>query len=54
VDALRIIQKGAETLTDLTKEVDLDVSAEKTRYALIYHHQDTGQNYDLEKVKKVF
>jgi hypothetical protein len=36
------IKKNTETLLDASKEVGLEVSAEKTKYMCISHHQTTG------------
>jgi hypothetical protein len=47
------IQKFAETLTYLSEEVGLGVGVETTTYAFLSLHQDAGQNYDLEKLKKI-
>jgi hypothetical protein len=37
---------NTETLTYASKEVDLQVNAEKTKYMLLSHHQNAGQNHD--------
>jgi hypothetical protein len=37
-----------ETLIDTSKEVGLEVNTEKTKYMLLSHHQNAGQNYDIK------
>jgi hypothetical protein len=36
------IKKNTETLTDVSKELGLEVNTEKTKYMLISCHQDEG------------
>jgi hypothetical protein len=40
------IKKHTETLTDASNEVGLEVNTEETKYMLLSHHQNTGQNHD--------
>jgi hypothetical protein len=37
-----------ETVIDASKEVGLEVNAEKTRYILLSRHQTAGQNHDIK------
>jgi hypothetical protein len=39
--------KNTETITDATKEVSLEVSAEQTKYMLLSRHQNAGQNHNI-------
>jgi hypothetical protein len=48
------IKKNTGTLTDASKEVGLEVTAEKTKYMLLYCHQNAGQNLDTETANKCF
>jgi folylpolyglutamate synthase/dihydropteroate synthase len=45
-DNINTIKKNIATLIDASKEVVLDVNAEKTRYMLLSHYQNAGQNRD--------
>jgi hypothetical protein len=36
------IKKNTETLIDASKEVDIEVNAEKMKHMLLYHHQNAG------------
>jgi hypothetical protein len=40
--------KNTETLTDASKEVGLEINVEKTKYMLLSHHQNVGQNRDIK------
>jgi hypothetical protein len=42
------VNKNTQTLTDTTKEVGLEVNAEKTKYMLLPRHQNAGQNCDIK------
>jgi hypothetical protein len=41
-DNIDIIKKNKETLIDASKEVGLEVNAEKTHYMLLSRHQNAG------------
>jgi hypothetical protein len=43
-DNINTIKKNTETLIDASKEVVLDVNAEKTKYMLLSRHQNAGQS----------
>jgi hypothetical protein len=46
-DNLDTIKKNTETLIDASKEVGLEINVEKTKYMLLYRHQNVGQNRDI-------
>jgi hypothetical protein len=48
VDNINTIQKNMETLIDSSKEVGLEVNTEKTKYMLLSHHYNAGQNHDIK------
>jgi hypothetical protein len=48
------INKNMETLIDAGKEVGLEVNTEKTKYMLLSHHQNAGQNHDIKIVDGCF
>jgi hypothetical protein len=37
-----------QTLIDPSKEVDLEVNTQKTKYMLLSCHQNAGQNHDIK------
>jgi hypothetical protein len=43
-----------ETLIDASKEVGLEVNTEKTKYMLLYRHQNAGQSHDIKIANKCF
>jgi hypothetical protein len=47
-DNIDTIEKNIETLSDASKEVGLEVYAEKTKCMLLSHHQNAGQNRDIK------
>jgi hypothetical protein len=46
------IKKNTETLTNASKEVDLEVNAEKTTYMLLSFYQNAGQNHDINTANR--
>jgi hypothetical protein len=42
------IKKSTETLIVASKEVSLEVNAEKTKYMLMSHHQNAGHNHNIK------
>jgi hypothetical protein len=49
-DNIDTIQKNTET--GASKEVGLEVNAEKTKYKLLSHHQNAGQNHDIKTANR--
>jgi hypothetical protein len=47
-DNIDTIKKNTETLIGASKEVGLDVNAEKTKYMLLSPHQNAGQNHNIK------
>jgi hypothetical protein len=47
-------KKNTETLIDASKEVGLEIYIEKTKYMLLSHHQNAGQNWDLKIANRSF
>jgi hypothetical protein len=43
-----------ETLMDASKEVLLEINAEKTKYTLLSHRQNAGQNRDINVINSSF
>jgi hypothetical protein len=53
-DNLDTIEKNTETLIDASKEVGLEIDVEKTKYKLLSHHQNIGQNRDKKIANRLF
>jgi hypothetical protein len=46
--------ENTETLTDASREVGLEVNTEKTKYMLMSHHYNAGQNHDIKTANRSF
>jgi hypothetical protein len=44
----KFIKKNIQTLMDASKDVGLEVNTEITKYMLMPHHQNAGQNHDTK------
>jgi hypothetical protein len=53
-DNMDTIKKKAEPLIHDSKEVDLGVNTEKTKYILLSRHQNAGQNHDINIANRSF
>jgi hypothetical protein len=51
-----MIKKNTETLIDASKEISLEVNAEKTKYMcmLLSRHQNAGKNQDIKIANRAF
>jgi hypothetical protein len=47
-DNIAAINKNKETLVDASKEVGLEIKVEKTKYVLLFHHQNSGQTCHIK------
>jgi hypothetical protein len=47
-------KKNTKILTDANKKVRLEVNTKKTKYMLLPHHQNAGQNHDTKRANKCF
>jgi hypothetical protein len=47
-DNIDTIKKNTQTLIDASKEVSLEVNAEKTKYMLLSRHQNAVQNHCIK------
>jgi hypothetical protein len=47
-DNIDTIKKNTETLIDASKEVDLEINVEKTKYIFLSCHQNVRQNWDIK------
>jgi hypothetical protein len=53
-DNIDTIKKNTKTLINVSKKVGLETNAEKTKYILLSHHQNAGQNLDIEIANRSF
>jgi hypothetical protein len=47
-DNIDTIKRNTQTLTDATKEIGLEVNTKKTKYMLLSHDQNEGQNHNIK------
>jgi hypothetical protein len=47
-DNIDCIKKNTKILISTSKEVGVEVNAEKTKYALLSDQQNAGQNHDIK------
>jgi hypothetical protein len=47
-DSINIMKKNTLTLIDASNVVGLEVNIEETKYMLLSHHQNAGQNHDIK------
>jgi hypothetical protein len=53
-DNINIIKQNTETVSGAIKEVGLEENAEKTKYMLLSHHQNAGQNHYIKIANRSF
>jgi hypothetical protein len=53
-DNIDTIKKNTETLINGSKEVGLEINVEKSRYMLLSHQQNVGQNRDMKIANRSF
>jgi hypothetical protein len=46
-DNIANIKKNTENLTDASRVVGLEINIEEIKYMLLSHHQNAGQNLDV-------
>jgi hypothetical protein len=51
---LNTIKKNTETLLQASRDIGLEVNTEKTRYMVISHHQNAGENHNFLIANKSF
>jgi hypothetical protein len=53
-DNVDTIKKNTQTLVDSSKEAGLEENTDKTKYMLLSHHQNAGQNHDMKLGNRCF
>jgi hypothetical protein len=48
------IKKNTETVIDASRKVGLEVNVKKTKYMLLSHRQNAGQNCDIKIANRSF
>jgi hypothetical protein len=53
-DSIHTIKENKETLSEASKDIGLEINAEKTKYMIMSHHQNSGQNQNIRIADKSF
>jgi hypothetical protein len=53
-DNIDTVKKNTETLIDASKEVGLEITAEKPKYMLLSRHQNVSRNRDIKITNRSF
>jgi hypothetical protein len=52
-DNIDTVKENTESLIDANKDVGLEINVEKTKYMLLSHHLNAGQNRDIKLFENV-
>jgi hypothetical protein len=53
-DSITIIKENTETLCKTSRDVGLEINAERTKYMIMSHHQNSGQNQNIRIANELF
>jgi hypothetical protein len=53
-DSINTVQENTESLLEASRDVSLEVNAEKTRYMIMSHHPNSGQNQNIRIANESF
>jgi hypothetical protein len=53
-DNIDTIKKNTETLIDASKEIGLEINAERTKHMLLFQHKNVGQNRNIKIANRAF
>jgi hypothetical protein len=53
-DSINTIKEKTEILLEASRGTDLEIKAEKTKYMIMSHHQNSGQNQNIRIAKESF
>jgi hypothetical protein len=45
--SVNTIKENSETLLEASKDIGLEINAEKTKYMIMSHHPNSGQNQNI-------
>jgi hypothetical protein len=46
-DSVNTVKENTETLIEASRDIGIEINAEKTKYLIMYRHQNSGQNENI-------
>jgi hypothetical protein len=46
-NSINTIKENTETLLEASRDIDLEINAEKTKYTIMSRHPNSGQNHNI-------
>jgi hypothetical protein len=51
-DSVNTIKENSETLLEASKDIGIEINAEKTKYMIMSYHPNSGQNQNIRIVNE--
>jgi hypothetical protein len=53
-NSIKTIKENSETLLEASRDIGLEINAEKTKYMIMSHHPNSGQNQNIRTANESF